>query len=294
MVLLSIVVSAQGAGHAVESVAIDPQPALVGQPITVTFPVVVPPEERVLGVTGADRRIVDDLDVEQLAGGIRWRIVIDRPGRFRLHALALQVLGEEGGRRLLELPGIEVTVESVLEEDADLIPRLSATLERLLRALPAWPVAAGGAALALLGWVAVRWWLRRPPPPPPPPIPAIEEAMQGIEALRQSPVGSIEERRAVLAGLSLVARQYLTRTLDVPARESTTAELTALLVGHGSEEDAAGLLGLLRQSDLVRFAGKDITAAATRQLLEDTGAMIRALHDAEERRRARVPEGGAP
>lgn len=143
-----------------------------------------------------------------------------------------------------------VGVRSLVPEDAtepkDLLPL--ADFPR-----PLWPWALA-ALLALLLLALVLWWRRRRRAAPV--LAPHEEVTQRLDVLAASTLGP--DAKPYYVELSDALRTYLARTLGVPAREQTTAELLADLGRRPAEVPEAArddLAYVLRLSDLVKFAG---------------------------------------
>lgn len=125
--------------------------------------------------------------------------------------------------------------------------------------------------LLLVGVTILGWWLWRkyrkqpedkPLPEPVPVLTLYERALARLDALETWELQDPEQVKAYYTELSEVLRMYLEKTLRIPALESTTGELLALLrakegrkmrllLPSSTVNDLGSILSL---SDLVKFA----------------------------------------
>ena len=158
--------------------------------------------------------------------------------------------------------------ERVFEEDYTLLWILGAVAAVLLVAL-----------LTLL----VRWLLarRRPRqgPPPPPPRPPEEVALEKLEALANSTLLDEGLHKEFHVLLSEALREYLGGRYGFYALESSTEEILAELARDRLPRAAllfGRIRGLLTETDLVKFAKVVPTREESRDLLEQTQAVVHA------------------
>ncbi len=145
-----------------------------------------------------------------------------------------------------------------------------------------WPQALGILLpLALLIWYYRRKRRRTQTPPPavplePPPPPPHASALQKLNALeKEKPWMKEEQLLAYYAALSLIIREYLEARYRIPALESTTREIAALLKNTGfPDEQQAALDFLLQQTDLVKYAEMQPPRTFHEQALEKARQLI--------------------
>lgn len=144
-----------------------------------------------------------------------------------------------------------------------------------------WPWAAAVlAALALFGW----YWRRRRQAQPvpvavplaPPPPSAREMALQKLADLeREKPWLKPDSVLNYYATVSLIVREFLENQYDVPALESTTREIGALLkTTNFPTAQRPALDFLLGQADLVKFAETLPPKNVHEQVLEKARAVV--------------------
>lgn len=84
-----------------------------------------------------------------------------------------------------------------------------------------------------------------------------------------------EQLLAYYAALSLIIREYLEARYRIPALESTTREIAALLKNTGfPDEQQAALDFLLQQTDLVKYAEMQPPRTFHEQALEKARQLI--------------------
>jgi hypothetical protein len=159
-------------------------------------------------------------------------------------------------------------------------------------------VAIAGALLAIAAIVAAVWLYRRAkrrsritgvaaPAPEPPEV----EFLRSIESLRTE-IGSLPRDR-FYDRLSLAIRVYVTAVTGVPALDRTTGELERELLARGHSAEAVGAIGgMLRRSDLAKFARHEDPPAEAREALDGAAALAgRLLARADEPLPASAPPG---
>jgi len=125
-----------------------------------------------------------------------------------------------------------------------------------------WPWAAGVAALLLGLYRLIRRKSRTKPvvvqaaaEPAPPPLSAREIALQKLEHLEREKPWQKGRLLEYYAALSMIIREYLEHQYGIPAMESTTVEIAALLKNTNFPDVQRPVLDVfLQKSDLVKFA----------------------------------------
>lgn len=129
-----------------------------------------------------------------------------------------------------------------------------------------WPWAAGAvAALSLLIWIIRRLNRRRPKAvapaiavpvaPPVPQEPAHDWALRKLRDLDQRELWQQKQVDSYYTALSRVVREYISRRFQLPALESTTDEIAAMLRQVSCQpEHINALRDLLGRADLAKFA----------------------------------------
>jgi hypothetical protein len=141
---------------------------------------------------------------------------------------------------------------------------------------PMWVVyTAAGVALALIAliaWLAVRWWRDRPAPVPPTPR---ETAMAELEKARGQIHGLDPHAFGIL--VSDILRRYVSVQYSLHATEQTSPEFLASIADFsGFTEMAKQLLAnFLEKCDLIKFARIGATAEDSSGLLEQAVLFVR-------------------
>lgn len=110
-----------------------------------------------------------------------------------------------------------------------------------------------GAAVAF--WAYRRRVQNKPVIPPAPPLTPYEQAIQKLEALAKTGYHSTQPLKPFYSELTYILREYLEHQFHWPALESTTREIERELAKRFSDQQTyAGLVYMLRQADLIKFA----------------------------------------
>ncbi len=147
-------------------------------------------------------------------------------------------------------------------------------------------------AAAVVGYL-IRLWMRRPPKPieiEPEPVVVeprespIEEARRRLAALEEHSLSDSVATKLYYVELSDTLRTYLERKLEVPALESTTAELYRELTSEGMtrvlpSEIAEDVRTVLLQADLVKFAKYRYPKEQSVATLGETRVLILRIED---------------
>lgn len=109
-----------------------------------------------------------------------------------------------------------------------------------------------------------------------------ETAREKLDHLRTRDRGKEGDVESIYVTLTGVVRAYLSRRLNIPARESTTSELIAGLRAHDEVPTPAAdrLQSILEEADLVKFAGVRPDTAVAREHITDAQAALDAIEDA--------------
>lgn len=142
---------------------------------------------------------------------------------------------------------------------------------------------------ALIAFLIGRWLRRaRPVPPPPPPRPPGELALEALARIRSQRLLEQGKTTELFAEVSLAVREYLGRRFGFDALESTTREVLEELDRRSAvPELRQEIEGLLRRSDLVKFANLTPEVAECELALERAEHIVRASMHAQ-------PTDGAP
>lgn len=202
----------------------------------------------------------DKVDGERREITWRWTVLPVRTGAEKIPAIELPYRTREGAEGSVSSPIVRVLVRGHLENEVD--PALG-------KAPPpvdvittnwalVWALSVGGALVfaALATWLVLlalrqRFEALRPPPPP---RPAIEVALERLDAIDHQP-GDALDGAARLAATIDALREYLGGRYRIDALEMTSRELALALPGLDLKTIApAEIEALLADADLVKFA----------------------------------------
>jgi hypothetical protein len=257
-------------GDVAASITLDRTSIRVGDPLTVEINVDAPPgvivdfpsqkvfEERFTVVSFSSTPGVPQGEKRRWIG--RYVLSTFESGTVEVPAIEVTARrGADGARVSIALPAMDVTVESVVGEDAD--PTAYRDIRDVVD-IPAphepwswerWAIVVGGAAV--VGAIAALLVRRRPvseAPPPPPHVLA-------LEALDRLAASGLVERgafREFYGELTDIVRTYIERRFGLMAPERTTEEFLRD-AEHSAElglEHREMLRGFLRGADMVKFA----------------------------------------
>ncbi len=249
-----------------------------------------------------DAEILSAGEVETLAGQdgprvYRQDLVLTAftTGEIRLPEVTITLVA--GGETIDVASGPDAGFEvlSVLPEDAaDARPRPPAPPRPLAPdARFAWTAAGLGAFALVAAWLMghrLRLSAAAIPPPPAEPLAELLDRLKRLDPAAAEPAHT---------GLSLGLRNFLGRRLGFPAAESTTTEIERRLRrARVDPQSARSTVGLLRDCDLVKFAGLSVAASVTRGrlvLARDLGHRIeRGLQPAPDAEHGPLPQESAP
>jgi hypothetical protein len=294
--LFTVPLTSQAQGQPRLDVTLNPREVTVGDPIEAVLTLHAPaaglsgdPRFPVWTASWGDAEILATKPPEKTGeanGTVTWeqRIVLVgfRTGKIDLPPVAVAVPLKASTLQVPTPAGLGFDVRSVLPaNEKDPRPKPAAPLRQLPIGAAFWWTLAGLSALCgLLLWGLWRQSRRRAAEAEAarPALPPFDELAGTLDALETEP-----SMLRLHTRLSLALRQYLSRTLGVPALESTTSEVHRTLVSHRL---AAPLVRqtveLLRACDLVKFARQEVgesrgreRVAAARQLARDLDKALR-------------------
>lgn len=211
----------------------------------------LPAETKINGIEG-----LTTVDRQIGPGQIRIRLLVDQLGPWKTGALSLSYLDKEGKSQVLTTDPVSFTVTSNLGDrpaEAELKP-----IQGIIPTRPLWlkylPWAAGLLGILLIMSVLF-WWYKRGRGEKPPVIPQIPphiRAKKEIEELDAQRLFEKGHAKRFYFRFSEILRRYLGSLRGFPAVELTTEEIARCIDG----EQDRGLLALLRQADLVKFADR--------------------------------------
>ena len=251
--------------------------------ITAVGPRTVPtnlPAQLELGpfeVIGGDPQIEEkDLGNGKVSRTFRVKIAAYETGELSVPAVRVTYLGEGGAVRTARTKPVPVKIESLLANEPDpqlkeeVIPAPVAVLEddyRLVYVGAGLLMALLGAALAL--YVRRRLRQRAAFRPAPPPRPAHEVALEKLDRLANTGLGSDADLQAFYFQLTEVVREYLGARFGFLALEMTSEEVIAELERRRVRGLVMGeIAGWLTGADLVKFAKVMPVTAEARGALE--------------------------
>ncbi len=213
------------------------------------------------------------------------------------HVAPISVGIRTGGRsETAQSAPFVLTIQSVLTGDEQDVRDITPLASFPVFLLPWIAALAAAVAAFFLG----RYLYRRRPQPveePPTPEPIVEpvfvspikEANARLAKLEDHPVGSYDEKKDFFVELSDIVRTYFSRRIDVPALETTSAELLRLLT-DSRQNFSPELLGDLREilavADLTKFAKHQPRGEQCLALLGETRVyLMRVEHSLTERAR---------
>ncbi len=211
----------------------------------------LPAEQEIKGIEG-----LTTVDRQIGPGQIRIRLLVDQLGPWKTGALSLRYLDKEGKSQVLTTGPVSLTVTSNLGNrpaEAEMKP-----IQGIIQTRPLWlkylPWAAGLLGILLMMSVLF-WWYKRGRGEKPPVIPQIPphiRARKEIEELDAQRLFEKGHAKRFYFRFSEILRRYLGSLRGFPAVELTTEEIARCI----DREQDRGLLALLRQADLVKFANR--------------------------------------
>ncbi len=216
----------------------------------------LPAEPKIKGIEG-----LTTVDRQIGPGLIRIRLLVDQLGPWKTGALALSYMDKEGKSQVLTTDPVSLKVTSSLGDrpaEAELKP-----IQGIIPTRPLWlkylPWVAGLLGILLIVSVLFWWYKRRHKGKPPviPQVPPHIRAKKEIKELDAQRLFEKEQAKRFYFRFSEILRRYLGSLRGFPAVELTTEEIARCI----DREQDRGLLALLRQADLVKFADRVPTPA---------------------------------
>ena len=211
----------------------------------------LPAEPKIKGIEG-----LTPVDRQIGPGLIRIRLLVDQLGPWKTGELSLSYIDKEGKNQVLTTDPVSLTVTSNLGDrpaEVELKP-----IQGIIPTRPLWlkylPWAAGLLGILLIMSVLL-WWNKRGRGEKPPVIPQIPphiRAKKEIEELDAQRFFEKGHAKRFYFRFSEILRRYLGSLRGFPAVELTTEEIARCI----DREQDRGLLALLRQADLVKFADR--------------------------------------
>ncbi len=211
----------------------------------------LPAEPKIKGIEG-----LTPVDRQIGPGLIRIRLLVDQLGPWKTGELSLSYIDKEGKNQVLTTDPVLLTVTSNLGDrpaEAELKP-----IQGIIPTRPLWlkylPWAAGLLGILLIMSVLF-WWYKRGRGEKSPVIPQIPphiRAKKEIEELDAQRLFEKGHAKRFYFRFSEILRRYLGSLRGFPAVELTTEEIARCI----DREQDRGLLALLRQADLVKFADR--------------------------------------
>ncbi len=241
----------------------------------------LPAEPKIKGIEG-----LTPVDRQIGPGLIRIRLLVDQLGPWKTGELSLSYIDKEGKSQVLTTDPVSLTVTSNLGDrpaEAELKP-----IQGIIPTRPLWlkylPWAAGLLGILLIMSVLF-WWNKRGRGEKPPVIPQIPPHIRAKKEIEELDAQRLFEKGHVKRfyfRFSEILRRYLGSLRGFPAVELTTEEIARCI----DREQDRGLLALLRQADLVKFADR-VPALARKEeevktalfYIQETGPVQEADHE---------------
>ncbi len=145
-----------------------------------------------------------------------------------------------------------------------------------------WPWAAGAFVLLLFTFWMIRKANARPKPvfaapplPVAPPVSPYEHALKRLDELKRRKSWKHGESKEYYAELSLILREYLETRYGIPAQESTTIELSAMLKSTDFPHSLIqAAVDILSRTDLVKYAKSRPPENVHEETLENTRILV--------------------
>ncbi len=257
------------------SVHLTPNGPTVGDPVTATITLEVPPDLvadprfPAWGKTWGEAEIVkadEPVRISSTVWAQKLTLAAFKTGNVPLPPVQIAVPKKTGTVQVSTAPGLAIAVRSVIpQSEKNPEPKPAAALRPLPLGERFWWTVAGLSALCLLGaWLI---WLqnrRTSSQIAKPALGPFEELAAEIDGLRTEP-----SMLAVHTRLSFALRRYLGRRLPFPAVESTTSDIQRQLLSRRMPGPLVRqTVDLLRACDLVKFARQEVGETQARDRAE--------------------------
>ncbi len=209
---------------------------------------------------------------------------------YRAHAFTLRDV-QLGGLVLRALPRDGGPLHEVVADPLDIVVRPTLPADAGAPELPGdplpdppsrWPLVAALVALLGLGGIFLRRVSRHPVAPAAPTLGAEEVARAALERIRARPSTAPDAVATDIAATADVLRDYVASRHAFDARRRTTEEVGDAL-GQGRPGGGTGLLEVLLDADLVKFAALAPTSGLRTAVLDRAFDYLRADASAERR-----------
>ncbi len=251
---------------------VDRETVHIGDPIRYTLKVTAPEGVEVEFPEFPDGK-VNDFELAETGesegeeAGEEWRerfytLLGFKTGTLPLPAPEVSLRYPDGREEKLEGEALEIVVESLLEEGADVaqqdIREIKPPLLLPVNYLPLILLAAGLLIVLLLLYLVFKRYFRRKERviPPPPPRPPAEIAYEELARIRNDNLPAQGKIKEYFTRVSDVARRYLENRFNLRAPERTTEEFLAEMATTNllslPQQELVG--DFLEKCDLVKFA----------------------------------------
>ena len=307
---LGIPIAAAQSSPVAVGVVVEPDSVTVGEVFAITLSAQHPPDYHVVfpklpNRTNGGFEIKSQRPVAAVDNGdgtLTSSVVIEaalfRVGEHSTPALSVGARRPDGEVVYRPARPASITVESVLGGDADetgereAIPLIAPPSE--MSAPPLWPWFAGGAALfSVIAFAAGRYWRGRPTPPAPLGAPA-EIALAELDRIETLDLPSSGDFPRHYTLVSDCVRSFISAQFGVPTMERATREIAAEFQDADiPQAESRGVIGILEESDLVKFARLSPHPDEARDALAASRRTVRGL-SAHIRTRPPSASGGNP
>jgi len=203
-----------------------------------------------------------------------------RVGPATLQPIEIVVANDDGETSRRQTDPESIRIHTALEEDGPWELHPAAPPHAVWRSNSTIAWIGGGAAAALaLGWAAVVLFRRdeKRRPEPAPAKPPETEALERLDALRQSDLLERGDFMVFYVRLSETVRRYLGRRFGFPGTEWTTAEIVERLeeVVWRGDIELEQIAEWMRGVDLVKYSGQLPASESARRRLEEAYEIVR-------------------
>jgi len=182
--------------------------------------------------------------------------------------------------KIIEAAPIDIFVKSVLSgEEAPELKDVKPPIEFPFDYMLLYSMLAIILMIALAAWFGYRAWKQKQEKgyifsPPPKPRPAHEIALEALAELYKSDLLENGKYKIFYIRLSEILRNYLEGRYYITAMEETTDEILRDIAQHVEDEKRQELSGILRESDLVKFAKHVPESNQTEQIKKNSEQFV--------------------